>query len=501
MLDPTRYALTAETVGFRKRMGQSVDWASFNEALQTQTDSIKVRREIEETPISELHVMGAQRFGIEGNAKTNEIARQERQMNGYVLRSFLATGGPVILPPKKNDSLLGIPSKFGHIQYTQNAVQGQQYTSAFTEPLNAPLENNTILLGRTGVEALSESISNPYKALQFQLNLNASRDQIDQVAQEHEQIRSERAQEDFARQEQILSAPKNIRPLIAAAEQVERTRREQSQPEPEETEEQAPRKRAPIGEGTMPKNKKPKGEAKPRSPYPTRSKTVPTTRRAFTVPKPVRRIDDDEWQRTLDLGSDPLERGEEQALDWADNYEIPVEIIRSLTRLHEERGIPPLIEKEIAEIASRLKDQQYEERMADVAAVHADDPNQYSSITLGSNVERIIAMNTNSDPVPLPGTARGIAYNDNGIPNSLPSAGFASAAIPQLDGPGLQSINLLQQMLKNPTTTPKKAKSNDPQTIFSPELAAALERAKQRAINPPQRKTTRSTSARQTREI
>lgn len=222
MLDPTRYALNAETVGFRKRTLQTVDWGAFNQALQTQTDSIKVRRELEETPVTELHVMGGQRFGLEGNVKTNELARQHRQMNGYVLRSFLATGGPVILPPKKNDSVIGLPSKFGQVQYTPNAVQGQQYVSSFTEPLNAPLENNTILLGRQGIQAKSNSISDPYKALQFQMGMEASQAQIKAVADAHAERKSANAQEDLARQSEILAAPKHLRPTISLVDQIAR---------------------------------------------------------------------------------------------------------------------------------------------------------------------------------------------------------------------------------------------------------------------------------------
>ena len=80
MLDPSRYALDAATVGFRKRMGLSVDWGAFNNAIQNQTDAIKVRRELEETAITELHVMGGERYGIAGNEKTNTAARQARQM-------------------------------------------------------------------------------------------------------------------------------------------------------------------------------------------------------------------------------------------------------------------------------------------------------------------------------------------------------------------------------------------------------------------------------------
>lgn len=220
MLDPSRYALDAQTVGFRKRTLQTVDWGAFNQALQTQTDCIKVRRELEETPVTELHVMGGQRFGLEGNVKTNELARQQRQMNGYVLRSFLSTGGPIILPPKKNDSVLGLPSKFGQVQYTPNAVVGQQYVSSFTEPLNAPLENNTILLGRQGIEAKSNSISDPYKALQFQMGMQASQAEIKAVADAHAERKSADAQADFARQSEILSAPKHLRPTVSLMQQI-----------------------------------------------------------------------------------------------------------------------------------------------------------------------------------------------------------------------------------------------------------------------------------------
>jgi hypothetical protein len=219
MLDPTRFALDAATVGFRKRMRQSVDWGAFNQALQTETDSIKVRRELEETPITELHVMGAQRFGLEGNGKTNEYARQQRQMNGYVLRSFLADGGPIIKPQPNNNQLLGIPTTFGQTQYTPNAVLGQQYTSAFTEPLNEPLENNTILLGRAGIQAKSDSLTNPYKALQFQLNIGASQDQIRQVEQDHNDKRDAAFQRDLARQIEIQNAPVNLRPIVSLLQQ------------------------------------------------------------------------------------------------------------------------------------------------------------------------------------------------------------------------------------------------------------------------------------------
>lgn len=134
--------------------------------------------------------MGAQRFGIEGNAKTNEIARQQRQMNGYPLRSFLATGGPIILPPKHGEGLMGIPMNMGLTQYTDsNAVMSQSYVSQFTEPLNAPLENNTILLAKAGIQARSESASNPYKTLQFLHNMHASVEQIRENEKKHLELR------------------------------------------------------------------------------------------------------------------------------------------------------------------------------------------------------------------------------------------------------------------------------------------------------------------------
>lgn len=196
MLDPTRFALNAATVGFRKRTGQSVDWDSFHNAIQNQTDAINVRREMQETIVSELHVMGGQRFGIEGNAKTNELARQQRQMNGYPLRSFLATGGPVILPPKHGEGLMATPMNLGRSQYsTYNAVQGQSYVSHFTEPLNAPLENNSILLGRAGIQAYSESASDPYKAMNFMNNMHRSLSDIRSNEKKHLQLRGFHRQE------------------------------------------------------------------------------------------------------------------------------------------------------------------------------------------------------------------------------------------------------------------------------------------------------------------
>jgi hypothetical protein len=170
-------------------MGLEVNWDSFHNAIQNQTDAIKVRRELEETAISELHVMGGQRFGIGGNEKTNTDARQMRQMNGYPLRSFLATGGAIVVPPKHSEGLLATPMNVGLTQYTQyNGVVGN-YVSSFTEPLNAPLDNQSILLGRAGIAARSESASNPFKTLQFMLNMHETQQSITDNERGHQNIR------------------------------------------------------------------------------------------------------------------------------------------------------------------------------------------------------------------------------------------------------------------------------------------------------------------------
>lgn len=189
MLDPNRYSLDAATVGFRKRMRQSVNWGNFTEALQTQSESIKVRRELEETKVSEAHIMGGERYGFAGNSKTNELARQERQMNGYPLRSFYATGGAIVLPSKHGEGLMATPVNVGLTSYAQyNGVVGN-YVSAFTEPLYAPHDSGVMLLARAGVQAQSESISNPYKFLQFQMNMNATQQQIAENERLHQELR------------------------------------------------------------------------------------------------------------------------------------------------------------------------------------------------------------------------------------------------------------------------------------------------------------------------
>ena len=212
MLDPTRYALDAATVGFRKRMGLEVHWDAFHNAIENQTNAINVRRELEETKVTELHVMGGQRYGLEGNSKTNELARQKRQMNGYPLRSFLATGGAVILPLKSQDrGVMATPMNMGLTSYAQyNGVVGN-YVSKFVQPLWAPLENNTQLLGRTGQIARSESASDPYKALQFQMNLHTSLEDIRRNEANHQTLRGYNRQDQQSAIDEAANARGNTR--------------------------------------------------------------------------------------------------------------------------------------------------------------------------------------------------------------------------------------------------------------------------------------------------
>ncbi len=207
MLDPSRYSLDAATVGFRKRMKQTVNWESFEKAVQTQTDAIKVRRELEETPISEIHVMGGGLYGIANDEKTKTYARQQRQINGYVLRSFLSHGGPIILPPKHGEGLLMTPMNMGQRQYGgYNSIVGN-YVSSFTEPLQAPLDNNTVLLARAGVAMASNSASNPFARLQFNMNMHLTQAEINKNQAQFIEQRQYNVQKDIAkelRQEESL---------------------------------------------------------------------------------------------------------------------------------------------------------------------------------------------------------------------------------------------------------------------------------------------------------
>lgn len=207
MLDPSRYSLDAATVGFRKRMKQTVNWESFEKAVQTQTDAIKVRRELEETPISEIHVMGGGLYGIANDEKTKTYARQQRQINGYVLRSFISHGGPIVLPPKHGEGLLMTPMNMGQRQYGgYNSIVGN-YVSSFTEPLQAPLDNNTMLLAKAGIAMASNSASSPYARLQFNMNMHLTQEEINKNQAQFIEQRQYNVQKDIAkelRQEESL---------------------------------------------------------------------------------------------------------------------------------------------------------------------------------------------------------------------------------------------------------------------------------------------------------
>jgi len=195
MLDPNHIPLTAEAVGFRVSHGLPVDWGAFSLGLQQQSETIKTRRELKETPVSEVHVMGGQMFGYEGNSLTKTNERQARQMNGYRLRAFTADNGPIVLPSKSSSSLVSaIPIEQGLVQYNRfNAVVGN-YVSKMVEPMQAPLENNTILQGRAGYQALSNSATNPYGALKFKMGLDSSLDDMKANQEKHNKKRDREIQ-------------------------------------------------------------------------------------------------------------------------------------------------------------------------------------------------------------------------------------------------------------------------------------------------------------------
>ena len=102
-------------------------------------------------------------------------ARQQRQINGYPLRSFSANAPAVILPPKYG----GFP------QYTQNESERTDYVSRFTEPISAPLQQNTLLLSRQGYTVDNFSASDPFTPMGFEMNLHKSKDAIDANEYQH----------------------------------------------------------------------------------------------------------------------------------------------------------------------------------------------------------------------------------------------------------------------------------------------------------------------------
>jgi hypothetical protein len=169
MLDPQRIGLNAASVGYLKRRRENVDWASFNKQLQTDDGGcINVRRTVE-TPVNEIHVMGGELKGLESNSNLLDRQRQYRQMNAYPLRSFSADAPAIILPEKYG----GLP------MYTRNQVEHEEYVSRFTEPMSAPLQRDTELLGRMGFSASNESASNPYRSLGFEMNMHKPKVAID----------------------------------------------------------------------------------------------------------------------------------------------------------------------------------------------------------------------------------------------------------------------------------------------------------------------------------
>jgi hypothetical protein len=169
MLDPQRIGLNAASVGFLKRRHENVDWDSFNQQLQTDDGGcVNVRRTVE-TPVNEIHVMGGELKGLESNVNLLERQRQSRQMNAYPLRSFSADAPAIILPEKYG----GLP------MYTRNQVEHEEYVSRFTEPMSAPLQRDTELLGRMGFTASNESATNPYRSLGFEMNMHKPQVAID----------------------------------------------------------------------------------------------------------------------------------------------------------------------------------------------------------------------------------------------------------------------------------------------------------------------------------
>lgn len=175
MLDPQRVQLDAAHIGFLKRTGQDVDFEKVKLFLQTDDSRCSEVRSEANKPVNELHVMGAQRYGFEGNMNLQDYSRQARQMNGYPLRSFSADAPAVILPPKYG----GAP------QYTSNSVESESFVSRFTEPMSAPLQQNTILLGTQGYTVDNNSASDPFIPTGFEMNMFKSKDAIDANEYQH----------------------------------------------------------------------------------------------------------------------------------------------------------------------------------------------------------------------------------------------------------------------------------------------------------------------------
>ena len=173
MLDPRRIGLNAESIGFQKRMHQDLDFNAVTQALQTdynnQNSAIDVRRE-RDMARNEIRVMGGQLSGFESNELLLTYSRQQRQINGYPLRHFDANNPAVVLPKKYG----GFPL------YNRNQTEYPELVSVFTEPMSAPLQRDTELLGRAGAVAMSNDLNNPYESHQFINPMATPMDALDQ---------------------------------------------------------------------------------------------------------------------------------------------------------------------------------------------------------------------------------------------------------------------------------------------------------------------------------
>jgi hypothetical protein len=173
MLDPHRIGLNAESIGFQKRMLQDLDFNAVNQALQTdynnQNSAVDVRRE-RDMARNEIRVMGGQLSGFESNELLLTYSRQQRQINGYPLRHFDANNPAVVLPKKYG----GFPL------YNRNQTEYPEFVSVFTEPMSAPLQRDTELLGRAGAVAMSNDLNNPYESHQFINPMSSNMDDLDQ---------------------------------------------------------------------------------------------------------------------------------------------------------------------------------------------------------------------------------------------------------------------------------------------------------------------------------
>lgn len=184
MLDPKRVGLNAESVGFLKRTHQEVDWHAFKTAMQTeynnQNSAVDVRR-LKETPVNEIHVMGGERNGFASNELLLTQARQQRQLNGYPLRSFSAKNPAIVLPKKYG----GFPL------YNRNQVDYPELVSVFTEPMSAPLQSDTTLMpSRAGaLPRTLNSLHNPYEENYFMDPMAQSYDSMNNNENEFKQRR------------------------------------------------------------------------------------------------------------------------------------------------------------------------------------------------------------------------------------------------------------------------------------------------------------------------